>query len=49
VKHALKLVISRPSEKLFGSQRFIDLTRNTSLVSPTKFEPTVKASGDVVI
>jgi hypothetical protein len=49
MRNALKLVSSRPPEKLFGSQRFINLTRNTSLVSPTKFEPTIKASGDVVI
>jgi hypothetical protein len=50
----LKLVASRPSEKtdcvrVYGSPRFIGIGRNTSLKSPTKFEPTIKGQNDVII
>jgi hypothetical protein len=45
----LKLVSSRPSERVYGSERFIGLTRNVELKSPIKFVATKKAAGDVVI
>jgi hypothetical protein len=45
----LKLVASRPSEKTYGSHGFVNLTRNTSLKSPTKFVATVKGENDVII
>jgi hypothetical protein len=45
----LKLVASRPSEKTYGSHGFVNLTRNTSLKSPTRFEPTIKGQNDVII
>lgn len=31
------------------SRRYLALTRNPALVSPTRFEPTRKRDGDVVI
>ena len=37
------------SERIFGSERFRSLTRKPDLESPKRFEPTVKADGDVVI
>jgi hypothetical protein len=45
----LKLAYERPPEHVFGSDRFISLTRNRGLVSPTKFVPTVKGENDVII
>jgi hypothetical protein len=45
----LKLVASRPSEKTYGSPRFIGIGRNTELESPTRFVATVKRDGDVII
>jgi hypothetical protein len=45
----LKLAYTRPSERICGSDRFLRLTRNPTLASPKRFEPTVKAVGDVVI
>lgn len=44
-----KLIYERPTEKVFGSEEFISRTRNVSLKSPTKFEPTIKKPGDVVL
>lgn len=49
MKPKLKLVASREPEKVFGSAKFIGLTRKVGLKSPTKFVPTVKAEGDIVI
>jgi hypothetical protein len=46
---ALKLVASRPPERIYGSERFIGLTRNVGLESPSKFVPTIKRDGDVVL
>jgi hypothetical protein len=46
---ALKLVASRPPERIYGSQRFIGLTRNVGLESPSKFVPTLKGPLDVII
>jgi hypothetical protein len=37
------------SERTFGSPQFIRRSRNPSLESPTRFEPTVKGENDVVI
>ena len=48
-KTNLKLAYERPPEKVFGSAKFIGLTRKVGLKSPTRFEPTVKEIGDVVI
>lgn len=36
-------------ERIYGSARFLSLTRRTDLASPRKFVPTVKAAGDIVI
>jgi hypothetical protein len=41
--------MTRHKHRTFGSKRFIALTRNPKLKPPTKFVPTRKASGDVVI
>lgn len=51
MKPNLKLVSSRPSEKVFGSPEFIARGRNVELAKkpPTKFVPTVKGPGDVTI
>lgn len=35
--------------RIFGSKRFLSLTRNPALEAPTKFTPTKKEAGDVVI
>jgi hypothetical protein len=42
---ALKLVASRPPERIYGSDRFIGLTRNVGLESPSKFVPLEKPVG----
>lgn len=44
-----RLAYERPREKVYGSDSFIGLTRKVGLESPTKFVPTKKADGDVVI
>lgn len=49
MKPKLKLVASRPPGTTYGSPAFISIGRNTKLQSPTRFEPTVKGDGDVVI
>jgi hypothetical protein len=49
MKTRLKLVASRPPEKVFGSPGFISIGRNVKLASPERFEPTIKEAGDVVI
>jgi hypothetical protein len=49
MKTALKLVSSRPPERVFGTPEFIGLTRKVGLASPSRFEPTVKGIDDVVI
>ena len=36
-------------ERIFGSEAFRSLTRRTDLPLHTRFEPTVKAPGDIVI
>ena len=36
-------------ERTFGSRKFISRTRLPDTPGPTKFEPTRKADGDVVI
>lgn len=43
----LKLIINE--EPRGPSRAFLSLTRNPALESPTRFEPTRKAAGDVVI
>jgi len=45
----LRLVTAEQIERTFGSREFIALTRKPELVSPRRFEPTVKRDGDVVI
>lgn len=47
--NALKLAYERPPEKVFGSAKFIGLTRKVGLKSPTKFIPTTKQPGDIVL
>lgn len=51
VLHRLRPVgsVSLSQERVFGSPAFINRTRNARLESPTRFEPTPKAEGDVVI
>jgi hypothetical protein len=44
----LKLVASRPSEKTYGSPRFIGIGRNTELESPTRFERSKPVKDDDV-
>ena len=36
-------------ERIFGSQRFIAMTRNPALQSPVRFKPTEKKEGDITI
>lgn len=48
-KSNLKLAYERPPERVFGSEKFIGLTRKVGLASPLRFEPTVKGEFDVVI
>jgi hypothetical protein len=45
----LRIVRDNETEKVFGSPRFVGLTRKPGLPSPHRFEPTVKRAGDVVI
>jgi hypothetical protein len=45
----LRIVSDEPTERVFGSARFIGMTRNTALKPPAKFQATVKGEGDVVI
>lgn len=47
MKPKLKLVSSH--EPTRPSLRFLSLTRNPGLESPSRFEPTKKESGDVII
>jgi hypothetical protein len=37
------------SERVYGSERFRALTRNPSLPSPVRFEPTPKGCDDIII
>lgn len=39
----------KKADRLFGSPRFIGLTRNTGLRQPERFEPTHKQPGDIII
>ena len=36
-------------DRIFGSQRFIAMTRNPALQSPVRFVPTEKREGDIVL
>lgn len=45
---ALHIAAPTP-ERVYGSPGFIKLTRNPAMPRPARFEPTRKASGDVVI
>lgn len=49
MKRKLRLVREEETERVFGSQSFLRLTRNPGLRSPVRFEPTTKAPDDVVI
>lgn len=48
-KSNLKLVSSRPPERIYGSPEFIARGRNPGLEPPARFEPTTKGENDVVI
>lgn len=37
------------TERVFGSAAFIAIGRKPELASPTRFEPTRKGAGDVII
>lgn len=39
----------RSTAAIAPSHRFVSLTRNPSLEPPSRFEPTVKAEGDIVL
>jgi hypothetical protein len=41
--------VSLSQERVFGSPAFIRRTRKPDMERPTRFEPTVKGDGDVVI
>jgi hypothetical protein len=45
----LRIVHEGESERVYGSKRFLSLTRKPDLPSPRRFEPTTKGEGDVVI
>lgn len=41
---------AKPTPAIAGpSEKFISMTRNPKLAQPKRFEPTVKAEGDVVL
>lgn len=44
-----RIVHEGETEKVFGSPKFIGLTRKLGLASPRRFEATKKEPGDVVI
>ena len=48
-RSSAKLRVVIPTERTFGSYRFIRLTRNPGLVSPVRFEATVKREGDLIL
>lgn len=42
-------VVAEQTERVFGSAKFIGLTRKVGLQSPSKFQPTTKNQGDIII
>jgi hypothetical protein len=48
-RSSAKLRVVMPTERTFGSYRFIRLTRNPGLVPPVRFEATVKQPEDVIV
>lgn len=49
MKPKLRIVTDSPTERIFGSARFIRMVRNPALQADWPFEPTRKGENDVVI